>query len=150
MLAQTANPALSVPGALDALYGLAVAAGKGGLPHALTGLVHLRVSQINGCRDGADLHARGLLDAGESDQRVWSVAAWRDAPCYTGAERAALALTEAITRLSDRADPVPDAVYAAAARHFGEPELASLLLHIALVNAWNRLDVAARQIPGWS
>jgi AhpD family alkylhydroperoxidase len=145
MLAPTANPALSVPGAFDALYALAVAAGKGGLPHVTTGLVYLLASQINGCRDGAALHARDLLEAGESGQRVRSVADWRDAPCYTGAERAALALTEALTRISDRADPVPDGIYAAAARHFGEPELASLLLHIALVNAWNRLDVTARQ-----
>jgi AhpD family alkylhydroperoxidase len=147
MPARMANPALSVPGAFDALQALAIAAGKGGLPRTLTSLVHLRVSQINGCSVCVDVHAQDLKDEGEPDERIWSVGAWRDAPFYTGAERAALALAEAATRLSDRADPVPDEIYAEAARHFGEPALACLILHITLTNAWNRLNVTTRQVP---
>jgi AhpD family alkylhydroperoxidase len=147
MPARMANPALSVPGAFDALQALAIAAGKGGLPRTLTSLVHLRVSQINGCSVCVDMHAQDLKDEGEPDERIWSVGAWRDAPFYTDAERAALALAEAATRLSDRADPVPDEIYAEAARHFGEPALACLILHITLTNAWNRLNVTTRQVP---
>lgn len=84
----------------------------------------------------------------ESDERIWAVAAWREAPFFTGAERAALALTEAVTRLSDQADPVPDEIYAEVARHFEEPALACLILHISLINAWNRLNAATRQVAG--
>ena len=147
MPARMANPALSVPGAFDALQALAIAAGKGGLPRTLTSLVHLRVSQINGCSVCVDVHAQDLKDEGEPDERIWSVGAWRDAPFYTDAERAALALTEAATRLSDRADPVPDEIVDEAARHFGEQELACLILHITVTNAWNRLNVTTRQVP---
>ena len=93
------------------------------------------------------MHAQDLKDEDEPDERIWSVGAWRDAPFYTDAERAALALTEAATRLSDRADPVPDEIYDEAARHFGEPALACLILHITLTNAWNRLNVTTRQVP---
>jgi len=105
MQARMANPALSVPGAFDALQALAAAAGHGGLPQTAVELVHLRASQINGCSVCADMHARDLKKAGESDERIWAVAAWRDAPFFTDAERAALALTEAVTRLSNRAGP---------------------------------------------
>lgn len=148
MQARMTSPALSVPGALDAMRALAKAAGKSDLPKVIAGLVHLRASQINGCSVCVDMHAPELKEAGESDQRIWAVAAWRDAPFYTDAERAALALTEAITRLSDREDPVPDEVYDEAAKHFDEPALAALILHITLINAWNRLNVATRQVPG--
>jgi AhpD family alkylhydroperoxidase len=148
MQARMANPALSVPGAFDAMQALATAAGQGGLPHAIAGLVHLRASQINGCAVCLQMHARDLKKAGESDERIWAVAAWRDAPYFTDAERAALALTEAVTRLSDRADPVPDEVFDEAAKHFEEPALASLILQITLINAWNRLNVTTRQVAG--
>jgi len=147
MPARMANPAISVPGAFDALQALAVAAGKAGLPRSLTSLVHLRVSQINGCSVCVDMHAQDLKDEDEPDERIWSVGGWRDAPFYTDAERAALALTEAATRLSDRADPVPDEIFDEAARHFGEQELACLILHITVTNAWNRLNVTTRQVP---
>jgi AhpD family alkylhydroperoxidase len=139
---------MSVPGAYDAMQALAKAAGKGGLPQTTAELVHLRASQINGCSVCIDMHARGLKKAGESDERIWAVAAWRDAPSFTDAERAALALTEAATRLSDRSDPVPDEVFDEAAKHFEEPVLASLILHITLINAWNRLNVTTRQVAG--
>ncbi len=89
-------------------------------------MVHLRASQINGCSVCVDMHARELKQAGESDDRIFAVAAWRDTPYFTDAERAALALTEAVTRLSDRADPVPDAIFNEAAKHFDEKAMAAL------------------------
>jgi alkylhydroperoxidase family enzyme len=94
------------------------------------------------------MHAQELKEAGESDERIFAVSGWRDAPYFTDAERAALALTEAATRLSDRPDPVPDEVWDEAARHYDEPELASLVISIAAINAWNRLNVATRQVAG--
>jgi AhpD family alkylhydroperoxidase len=148
MQARMAHPAMSVPGAMNALQALAKAAGQGGLPEAVPELVHLRASQINGCSVCVDMHSRALKKAGESDERIWAVGAWRDAPVFTDAERAALALTEAVTRLSDSADPVPDEIYDEAAKQFEEPALASLLLHIAMINTWNRLNVATRQVAG--
>jgi AhpD family alkylhydroperoxidase len=148
MQARMANPALSTSGALAALQGLEKAAGQGGLSKALTEFVNLRASQINGCSVCVDMHARDLKKAGESDERIWAVGAWRDAPYFTDAERAALALTEAVTRLSDRADPVPDEIYEEAAKHFAESELTALILQITLINAWNRLNVSTRQVPG--
>jgi alkylhydroperoxidase family enzyme len=94
------------------------------------------------------MHSRELKRAGAADERVFEVAAWRDAPYFTDAERAALALTEAVTRLSDRADPVPDEIWDEAARHYDEPGLAALLIEIASINVWNRLNVATRQMAG--
>ncbi len=148
MEARMANPALSVPGALDALQALSAAAGHGGLPETTVQLVHLRASQINGCSVCVQMHAQDLKKAGESDERIWAVAAWRDAPYFTDAERAALMMTEAVTRLSDREDPVPDEVYDEAAKHFEEPALASLIIEIASINVWNRLNAATRQVAG--
>src|SRR5437762_5516939 len=94
------------------------------------------------------MHSRELREAGEPDERIWTVASWREAPYFTDAERAALALTEAATRLSDRADPVPDEILNEAVRHYERPSLAALILSIAVVNAWNRLNVTTRQVPG--
>jgi AhpD family alkylhydroperoxidase len=108
----------------------------------------LRASQINGCSLSVDMHARDLRKSGETDERLYALAVWREAPYFTDAERAALALTEAATRLSDRADPVPDEVWSEAARHYGERALAVLVLNIALINFWNRLNVTTRQVAG--
>jgi alkylhydroperoxidase family enzyme len=91
------------------------------------------------------MHSRELRDAGEPDERIWGVAGWRESPYFDDAERAALALAEAGTRLSDREDPVPDDIWKEAARHYDEAELASLVLSIAAINAWNRLNVITRQ-----
>src|SRR6478672_5224265 len=146
MQARMSNVALSVPGVFEALQALAKAADQGGLPPTTAELVHLRASQINGCSVCVQMHARDLKKAGESDERIWAVAAWRDTPFFTDAERAALALTESVTRLSDSADPVPDEVYDEAARHYAEPALASLVLHITMINAWNRLNAATKQV----
>ena len=110
--------------------------------------MHLRASQINGCSVCVDMHARTLKRSDETDERMFAVAAWRDAPYFTDAERAALALTEAATRISDRADPVPDAIWEEAARHYDEPELGILVLNIALINFFNRLNVITRQVAG--
>jgi alkylhydroperoxidase family enzyme len=94
------------------------------------------------------MHSRDLKKAGETDERLFAVAAWRDAPYFTDAERAALALTEAVTRLSDRVDPVPDDIWDEAARHYDESALAGLIIAIALINVWNRLNVTTRQVAG--
>ena len=142
------NPAMVVPGAMEALYALSMASAKGGLRRKTIHLVHLRASQINGCGVCLDMHMREAKQDGETDERLITVAGWRDAPYFTDEERAALALTEAVTRLSDRSDPVPDEVWDEAARHFDEQALASLLLQISAINVWNRLNVATRQVAG--
>jgi AhpD family alkylhydroperoxidase len=111
-------------------------------------LIEVRASQINGCSVCLDMHSRELKAAGESDERIVMIGAWREAPYFTPAERAALALTEATTRLADRSDPVPDEVWEEAARHYGESELAGLVVAIAAINAWNRINAATRQITG--
>ena len=142
------HPAMIVPDALQALLALSKSTEKGGVPKRTIDLVHLRASQINGCSVCLEMHASDAKQGGDTDERLFTVAAWRDAPYFTDAERAALALTEAMTRLSDRADPVPDAVWDEAARHYGEAALASLVLSIAVINVWNRLNVATRQVAG--
>ena len=118
------------------------------MPSTTLGLVHLRASQINGCSVCVDSGTRYAKKAGESDERLFAVAAWRDAPYFSDAERAALALTEAVTRLSDRADPVPDEIFEEAARHYDEPALAALILSITTTNVFNRLNVSTRQVAG--
>ena len=148
MQARMSNPAMIVPDAMQALIDVSKATKQGGVAPQTLELVHLRASQINGCSVCVDMHARHLTRAGEPNERLFAVAAWRDAPYFSDAERAALALTEAVTRLSDRTDPVPDAVWDEAARHYDEPALAALLLSIAAVNVWNRLNVATRQVAG--
>jgi AhpD family alkylhydroperoxidase len=142
------NPAMLIPEAMQALQALGASAEKAGVPAKTLGLVHLRASQINGCAMCCDMHPRMMRKAGETDERMHALAAWRDTPYFTDAERAALALTEAVTRLSDRPDPVPDDVWKEAARHYDEPGLAALLLSIASINVWNRLNVATRQVAG--
>ena len=148
MQARMGHPAFVVPDAMQALQGLGKAVHDGGVPPKTIELVHLRASQINGCSVCVDGHPRLAKKLGETEERLHAVAAWRDAPYFTDAERAALALAEAVTRLSDRADPVPDEVWEEAARHYDEPALATLLLAIANINVWNRLNVATRQPAG--
>jgi AhpD family alkylhydroperoxidase len=142
------SPAQTVPGALQALQKLGNAAQHAGLPATTHYLLHLRASQINGCSICVDMHSRELKAAGEPDARINTVAAWRETPYFTGAERAALALTEAVTRLADRPDAVPDEVWDEAARHYAEDELAALVISIAAINTWNRINVATGQITG--
>jgi AhpD family alkylhydroperoxidase len=137
-----------VPEALKALNAVGRSAKPGGLPATTAYLAHLRASQINGCSFCTEMHSRELKEAGEPDERIWTVAAWREAPYFTEAERAALALAEAVTRLSDRADPVPDDIWEEASRHYDEQALASLIIEIALVNVWNRFNVTIRVPAG--
>lgn len=148
MQARMKNPAMIFPDAMQAMFALKGVIDKAGLPPTTVNLVHLRVSQINGCSVCVDMHARELKHAADSEERLFTVAAWRDAPYFTGAERAALALAEAVTRLSDRPDPVPDEIWNEAAAHYSENELAALLLAIAQINVWNRLNVSTRQVAG--
>jgi AhpD family alkylhydroperoxidase len=142
------SPAIIFPGLVETLQTLSKTTDKSGLPQKVREMAHLRASQINGCSVCVDMHWRNLKRSNETDERVFAVAAWRDAPYFTDAERAALALTEAVTRLSDRSDPVPDEIWDEAARHFDEPALAALVLDVAMVNLWNRLNVATRQVAG--
>jgi AhpD family alkylhydroperoxidase len=142
------NPAMIIPDAMQAILSLDKSARKGTVPSTTLELVHLRASQINGCSSCVDSGSRHAKKAGETDERLFAVAAWREAPYFTDAERAALALTEAVTRLSDRADPVPDEIWDEAARHYDEQALAALILSIATANVFNRLNVTTRQVAG--
>lgn len=148
MEARIDNPALAVPGAMEGLQKLAAATEGSGVPASTRYLVALRASQINGCSVCIDIHSRELREVGEGEARLHTVAAWRETPYFTDAERAALALTEAATRLADAPEGVPDEVWEEAARHYDEPQLAALVLSIASINAWNRINAATRQISG--
>ncbi len=147
MHARMNHPVMVLPEAMKAMQALN-AVNQHGLPEKLLELVHLRASQINGCSICVDMHPKLARKAGETDERLFAVAAWRDTPYFSEAERAALALTEAVTRLADREDPVPDAIWNEADKHFDETELAALLLSIATINVWNRLNVAIRAPVG--
>jgi len=148
MQSRMKNPAMIYPEVVQASFAMKAAMGKSGLPDTTAKLVLLRVSQINGCSVCVDMHARELRQAGESEERLFAVGAWRDSPQFTDAERAALALAEAATRIADRSDPVPDAVWHEAARHYDERALAALVLTIGLINFWNRVNVTTGQIAG--
>jgi AhpD family alkylhydroperoxidase len=142
------HPAVLIPDAMKAMHALGKAAEHEGVPATTRYLVHLRASQINGCSACSEIHSREMRQAGGSDQRIWTVAAWREAPFFSEAERAALALTEAVTRLADRPDPVPDEIWDEAARHYDETALAALIIDIASINVWNRFNATVRQPAG--
>jgi len=142
------NPATILPDATTGIQTLAKAIQKGGVPQTVLELVHLRASQINGCSFCVDSGARSAKRAGETDERLFAVAAWRESPYFTDAERAALALAEAITRLADRSDPVPDEIWEEATRHYDEKGLAAIILMIAMTNLFNRVNVTVRQVAG--
>ncbi|MEV4455490.1 carboxymuconolactone decarboxylase family protein [Microbispora sp. NPDC004025] len=142
------NPAALIPEAMEALMAVNRAVAGAGVDGRLLALSHLRASQINGC---GPCVAGGVHQAqrhGVTADQVHAVAAWRETPWFSDEERAVLALTEAVTRLADRPDPVPDQVWDVAAKHFDQKELAALLLNIALANAFNRLNVPTRQQAG--
>jgi AhpD family alkylhydroperoxidase len=141
------HPVAVLPDALKALVALSNST-RGALPDRTVNLILLRASQINGCGICVELHSSDMKKSGDTDERLFAVAAWHDSPYFTDAERAALALTEAATRMSDRADPVPDAIWDEAARHYDERALAALVVTIAAINAWNRLNVTTRQLTG--
>ena len=143
------NPMMLVPGALQAMQALQTlrksVEEQGVVPWRTIDLVQLRVSQINGCRVCVEEHARLLKEAGETDERLVAVAVWQHTSCFTNPERAALALAEAITRIADQADPVPDAIWDEAARRYDEQGLATLVLLISTANLFTRLGTATRQ-----
>ena len=148
MKARMNNPALVLPGAMPALQALKKATEDAGVPTATLNLVELRASQINGCGVCADMHTRVMKKAGESNDRLFGLVGWRHIPSFSDAERAALALTEAVTRLADREDPVPDALWAEVSRHYDERALAALIVAIANINVWNRLNTTVGQLLG--
>jgi AhpD family alkylhydroperoxidase len=148
MQARMSNPATIIPDAVQGIQTLIKATRQGGVPQTTLELVHLRASQINGCSYCVDSGARSAKKAGETDERIFAVAAWREAPYFTDAERAALALTEAATRLADRSDQVPDEIWEETARHYDEKGLAALLLMIGLTNLFNRLNAPIKQVAG--
>lgn len=151
MQARMNHPVQVLPAAMEALISLNKAVEAEGVPYETHKLVHLRASQINGCSACVDMHARELKKAGVSDQRIFAVSAWREAPFYSEAERAALALTEALTRLADKADAVPDALWEEVRRHYDDRAVSALALSVAMINLWNRLNVAVRQpAGGWA
>jgi AhpD family alkylhydroperoxidase len=142
------NPTKIFPGTAQGFQAQVKAIQQGGgVPQTVLELVHLRASQINGCSFCVDYGARSLKKAGETDERLFSVAAWREAPYFTEAERAALALAEAITRL-DPADPVPDAIWEEASRHYDEKGLGAIVYMAALTNLANRVNITIRQVAG--
>jgi AhpD family alkylhydroperoxidase len=141
------NPGVLVPGAVPAIQALIAATQSAGVPSKVLHLAHLRASQINGCGFCVDIGTKHAKQDGETDERLHAVAGWREAPYFSDAERAALALSEAITSLDPR-DPVPDAVWNEAVKHFGEKQLAALVLWIATANLFNRANIAARQPAG--
>lgn len=135
------------PEAMQAMLALSQAVEKTGLPRQLVNLVVYRVSQINGCAFCLDMHSKDLRALGETEQRIYMISAWRDAPnIYNSHERAALAWAEAVTELKDR--EVPDEIYELALKEFSEPELAQLTLAIVAINGWNRFNVAFRTPAG--
>lgn len=142
------NIASTSPDALQALLAFGTAAERGGVAQKTHALMHLRASQINGCATCIEFALDVLQKANERPERLLTVAAWRDTPYFDESERAALALTESATRLSDRADAVPEEIWAEAARHYNEAQLASLVMSIAAINSWNRLNVVTRQMAG--
>ncbi|MCQ4159330.1 carboxymuconolactone decarboxylase family protein [Roseomonas sp. GC11] len=136
----------TAPQLMQAMLGLERTVAGSGLEHSLIELVKTRASQINGCAFCIDLHTRDALKAGESPARLFLLDAWREAPCYSGRERAALAWTEALTLVAQTR--APDEDYEALRPHFTEPEIVALSLLIATINAWNRLAIGFRSIPG--
>src|SRR5262245_66204052 len=136
----------AAPGVLTAMLGLSKYLSQTGLGARLIDLVNLRASQINGCAYCLDMHWKDLRAAGETEQRLYGLDAWRKSPYYTERERAALAWAEAVTRLTH--GQVPDAVFEEAHRHFNDEELANLTLGVVAINGWNRLNIAYRTTPG--
>lgn len=145
MQARMENPASFLPDSIKAINLLYKAAHSAGVDPAVLELVHLRGSQINGCAPCVESGARNARKIGETDERLMTVAVWRETPWFSDAERAALALSEHATRLADSPDAVPDEVWDEAAKHFDEPQLAAIVLWIAVTNFFNRINVTTRQ-----
>ena len=148
MQSRMKNPVMVVPDALQSILALNAAVEKCGVPAKTLHLIHMRVSQINGCSVCLDMHGREMLGTKETTERLLTVAAWRDTPYFTPAERAALALAESATRLSDRHDAVSDEEWAEATLYYNEQQLAALVISIGVINFFNRVNSTTRQIAG--
>jgi AhpD family alkylhydroperoxidase len=142
------NPANVLPDSMKGIQSIIKAAHSAGVPRSTMELAHLRASQINGCSPCVYSGAISAKKAGESDERLFAVAAWRETDLFDDAERAALALAESMTRQADRADPVPDDLWDEAAKHFDEKQLAGLVLWVATTNLFNRLNATTKQPAG--
>jgi AhpD family alkylhydroperoxidase len=142
------HPVYVVSAALTALQDYSRAAAGLGVPAETLEMLALRASQINGCSVCVEMHSASLKKEGMSDERLFAVAAWRDAPYFTDAERATLALTEAVTRVADRGDPVSDELWDEVRRHYDDVGVSALLITITSINVWNRLNAATRQVAG--
>ncbi len=148
MEARLPNPSILLPDVNPAIQQLIKATHTGGAPETVLELVHLRASQINGCSFCVDWGWRSGRKSGMSDEKLFAVAAWREMPYFDSAERAALNLAEHVTRLADSSDPVPDPVWNAAAEHFTDEQLASIVLWVAVTNMFNRVNATVRQPAG--
>jgi AhpD family alkylhydroperoxidase len=140
------NYVKAAPGAYKAMLGLEQYLHECGVEESLIHLIKLRASQINGCAYCLDMHWKDLRAIGETEQRLYSLDAWRECPYYTDRERAALTWTDAVTLITN--GHVSDEVYAAVRPHFSDKELSDLTLAVATINAWNRLAISARTVPG--
>jgi len=141
------NPATILPDATKGVQYLLKAIGEGGVPQKTLELVHMRASQINGCSACVEYGLGAAGRSGEALERLVRLPAWREADCFTDAERAALALTEAATRLADRPDSVTDEIWAEATRHFDERGLGAIVLMVSVTNMFNRINTTLRQSP---
>ncbi|MFD5696728.1 carboxymuconolactone decarboxylase family protein [Streptomyces lasiicapitis] len=149
MQARMKNPAFVLPDGIKGIGTLFKAISDGGLSQEIQEIVGLRASQINGCGACVHGHTENLVKAGTSTERLAAVAAWRDAPFFTDAERAALALTESVTRLADRStESVPDELWDEVADHFDERELSALILVIGVTNMFNRINTTIKEPAG--
>jgi len=140
------DPRKAAPEVYRAMFALESAVKATGLESDLLNLVKLRASQINGCAFCINMHSKDLRAEGESDERIFLLDAWREAPFYSERERAALAWTEAVTLIAQ--SHVPDEVYEQARQHFTDDELAKLTLAVVAINGWNRFSIAFRAVPG--
>ena len=134
------------PAAYHALMGVENYVRASGIDKTLLELIKTRASQINGCAFCIDMHTKDARHAGETEQRLYALSAWEETPFFTPHERAALALTEAVTLINNHG--VPDAIYEEVSRHFSPEQIAKLLMAIVVINSWNRLSIATRVIPG--
>ena len=133
-------------GPMQAMMGLEAQIRRSGLEHTLLELVKIRASQINGCAYCIDMHTKDARAAGETEQRIYALNAWHETPFFTDRERAALEWTEALTLIST--NHAPDELYERVRTHFSEDEIVNLSLAVIGINAWNRLAIAFRAVPG--
>ena len=148
MTARMNNPASFLPEAMKGIQSIIQAAHSAGVPGSTMALAHLRARQVNGCGPCVYSGAIGAKKAGERDERLFAVAAWRETDFFSEAERAALALAESMTRMADQANPVPDEVWNEATRHFDDKQMAGLVLWVATTNLFNRLNATTKQPAG--